>query len=216
MANQRLIEIDVAQISALANDMERIDPARLGAATLDAVNRTATQLEQTARDNIVRGVNLSDPYVRQRLRVEPATNAARVEAFVAATTYKSSRNYVGTPLGRYDPKQLVTAAANPKRAKGDRSRGIAPGMKQAGVSVEVLRGARKVVSSGNSFTMPLKNGNGLGVFTRSAGQVKYKHRLGPSVYQLFRTQAGLLIDDVAEDLSNAVAEEAQKIMREIL
>lgn len=204
MARRGFISIDMLKVEGLADRLEKIDPQRFGTLALDAVNRVAVRSEATARQNIVDGINVTDPYLRARMGVREGASIVKPEAVIYA-------RFRQTPLGRYEPQQQVVVAKRPKRAKGDKSRGIAPGMKQAGVSVEVKRGSRKLVANGKSFTMPLRNGNGIGVFTRDTEGVRFKHRLGPSVYQLFRYQADHLYDDIATDLANEVGDLAEDI-----
>lgn len=203
-----LINIDLQQALRAADLLGKIEGRALGQVGIDAINQVLPVYERRAREAIVAGVNLGDPYVRPKMGVRPADNPARPEGSVYALA--SSRGDRRTPLGRYDPKQLTTAAKRPARAKGDKSRGIAAGRKAAGVSVQVIRGAAKPMPG--AFLMPLRNGNGVGVFTRSRGDLRYQHRLGPSVYQLFRVQADLLAEESAVDLQLAVLNEAERVM----
>ena len=64
--------------------------------------------------------------------------------------------------------------------------------------------------------MPLRNGNGMGVFTRDRGALRYQHRLGPAVYQLLRVQADRLYDDTQAALQLAVLTEAEAIVEKAL
>jgi hypothetical protein len=217
MATRRsLIRIDMQQVLRSADLFARIDGTRLGVAALDAVNEVAPRAERRARGNIVEGVNLGDGYVRARMGVRLATDPGNPEAVVYALA--SGRGDRRTPLGRYDPKQLTTAAKRPKRAKGDKSRGIPAGQKGAGVSVEVLRGSRESMPGG--FVMPLRAGkaaagNGVGVFTRSRDGKVVKHRLGPSVYQLFTVQRERIFDESASELQLLVLQEADRIVEDL-
>lgn len=206
MATRSLIEIDVQALLRQADALARVTPARLGQVGLDAVNEVAPRMEKRARDAIGAGINLSDAYLSQRMGVRLGTDPTRPQAVIFAP-------FRQTPLGRYKPQQLVQQAKHPERAKGDRSRGIPAGKKQAGVSVEVRRGGRKDIQHG--FLMPLKNGNGIGVFTRDRGGLRFQHRLGPSVYQLFRVQADLLADESSIALQLAVLAEADRVVGEI-
>lgn len=201
------IEVNTRLVERLADDLAGVDATSLGASNLEAVNRVALRSEVKFRERINRGINLSDTYLRERMGVRPADNIAAPEAVIYAP-------FRHTQLGRYDPKQLTRPAQNSKRSKGDRSRGIAPGSRAAGVSVEVVRGARKTISNG--FTMPLRNGNGIGVFTRRRGDAKYTTRLGPSVYQLMRVQVGELYEEVAIDLELEVLAEAERVLEKVL
>lgn len=217
MATRRsLIRIDLQQVLRAADLFTQVDGARLGVAALEAVNQVAPRAERRARQNIVEGVNLADLYVRARMGVRLAEDPARPEAVVYALA--SSRSDRRTPLGRYDPKQLTQQAKRPKRAKGDKPRGIPAGQKGAGVSVEVMRGRRESMPGG--FVMPLRagkqaGGNGVGVFTRSRDGKVVKHRLGPSVYQLFTVQRERIFDESATELQLLVLQEADRIVEEL-
>lgn len=200
----RLIEVDVREVLDAAGVLERLGDTGFSEAGLRAVNQVAPVMERRAREAIVGGINVTDPYVRARMGVRLAEDALRPEAVVFAP-------FRVTPLGRYQPKQIMTAVTTRKRrSKGDPKRGIPPGMKSAGVSVEVTRGQRKPIPHG--FIMPLRNNNGPGVFTRSHGELRYQHRLGPSVYQLFRVQADLLADEASTALQLAVVAEADRVL----
>lgn len=199
------LDIDIRMVEGLADSLSRLTPERLGQVGLDAVNTVAVSTEEKARRNIGAGINMSDAYLRARMGVRQGTDASRPLAVIYAP-------YRHTPLGRYDPKQLVQPVKHPARSKGDPSRGIPAGSKGAGVSVEVRRGGRKAIAKG--FLMPLANANGMGVFTRWPGQEKAKHRYGPSVYQLFRVQADALLEESGIDLQRAVIAEADRAIEE--
>lgn len=204
---RRLIEVDTREVLEAAGVLGRMTGAGFSEAGLRAVNEVAPVMERRAREAIVGGINVTDQYVRARMGVRLADDALRPEAVIYAP-------FRHTPLGRYQPKQLVKPVATRKnRSKGDKSRGIAAGMRSAGVSVEVTRGQRKPIQQG--FIMPLRNGNGPGVFTRSHGELRFQHRLGPSVYQLFRVQADLLADEASNALQAAVVAEADRVLNEV-
>lgn len=198
-----VIEIDVGELLRSADHLARLTGGQLGQAGLNAVNEVAPRMERRAREAIGAGINLAEAYISARMGVRLGDDPGRPEAVIFAP-------FRHTPLGRYDPKQITATAKRPKRAKGDKSRGVPAGHKAAGVSVEVTRGARKVIAHG--FLMPLRNGNGIGVFTRSRGSLRYQHRLGPSVYQLFRVQADLLADESSTELQLAVLAEAERAL----
>lgn len=195
------IVIDTQDILRQADAFGRLGAERLGQAGMRAINEVLPRTEQKAREAIVAGINLPEPYLRERMGIRSADNPTRPEGVIFA-------RWRHAPLGRFSPQQLTAPVKHPDRAKGDRSRGIAKGQKAAGVSVEVRRGGRKAITNG--FLMPLKNGNGIGVFTRDRGALRFQHRLGPSVYQLFRVQADLLAEETSIDLQLAVLAEAER------
>lgn len=218
MATRRaLISIDMQEALRAAGSLGEIDGERLGVAAVQAINEVVPRAERRSREAIVDGVNLADAYVRQRMGVRLAEDPARPEGAVYALA--SSRGDRRTPLGRYDPKQLTQPVKRPKRSKGDPKRGIPAGQKGAGIAVEVIRGRRETLPGG--FVMPLRRGqtvggNGMGVFTRSRDGKVVKHRLGPSVYQLFTVQRERIFDESAADLQLAVLDEADRIATEAI
>lgn len=207
------VEIDISRIERLGEALGGIDASSLGEASMRAVNTVADETYDLARPRMLATINLTDTYVRDRMTVNHATNPNNVSASIVAKGSKGAM----TILARYGARQLVQPVKHPARSRGDQlySRNIAPGMKAAGISVEVTRGARKPIT--NAFFMPLKGGNGIGLFTREGeGDKNYKHRYGPSVYQLFRTTARNMIDEVADNLENTLVEEVNNHMKAIL
>lgn len=142
-------------------------------AAVAAVNRSALELRKLATDEMQGRVNLPASYVRGKLRVVKATASNPVG--LIAIRRRAVR------LARFGAQQLSASAP---RAKGDASRGIAKGRKQAGVSVQVSKG-RKMMRS--AFLVPLLSGNGMGVFVRTGPDRKnIEHLYGPSPDQIFR------------------------------
>jgi hypothetical protein len=153
-----------------------------------AVNEVTDRAYDTVRRRMNAGINLDDPYIGRKLKVVHATN-------VPSATITASGDL--TLLSRYNPRLVLKPVLHPGRAKGDPSRGIAPGLKAAGITVQVSRTAPKRIAHG--FLMPLRNGSGVGVFARGAdGRVT--NRYGPSVYQLFRATLDVSTTDIADDL----------------
>ena len=197
--------VDVTQLARAAEKLARVDDLTLDKSMVAELNEIVDEVYETARGRMNAGINLTDAYLQSRMTVIHATPERGLRAEIVARGGQAEQ----TPLGRYYVGPNTVAAP---RAKGDPSRGIAPGQKRAGVKVEVSRGAPKTIT--NAFTMPLRvgdtaGGNGIGIFTRS----KYglvQHRYGPAVYQLFRVAAGELEDSVGDKLERLgiVAEQA--------
>lgn len=207
------VEIDISRIERLGEALGGIDAGSLGEASMRAVNTVADETYDLARPRMLATINLTDTYVRDRMTVNHATNPNNVSASIVAS---GARNDM-TILARYGARQLVQPVKHPARSRGDQfySRNIAPGMKAAGISVEVTRGARKPIT--NAFFMPLRNVGTVGLFTREGkGDKNYKHRYGPSVYQLFRTTARNMIDEVTDNLENTLVEEVNNHMKAVL
>lgn len=172
--------------------------------------------------------------------IAPGPRSARAKGRVTAGgAITSLRNYAPVQLTqpvKYTNADIAskigTLGRNPRKAggllpwklrTGDSMRGIPVGQKQAGVSVEVTRGQRKKIGLRNVFLMPLRRGKSLdtsrlGVFSRDPGDPKkaVQLRLGPSVYQLLRTNAPNMVDEIQRDLRAAAVDEVGKLVREAL
>ncbi|UZZ64513.1 neck protein of type 1 [Curvibacter phage PCA1] len=201
------VDIDVAGLQSLADRLGTLDAESLGSAALRAVNSIADETYELARPRMIDSINLSDDYVQKRMRVEHATSPDNATATIIA----SGRRPDMTILARYGARQMTQPAKHMSQSRGDKlySRNIAPGMKSAGISVEVTRSSRKTIANG--FFMPLRNGNGVGLFTREGpGKKNYKHRYGPSVYQLFRVTAENMVGEVSENLETRLLDEVDR------
>lgn len=212
------VNIDVQKVDRLAVLLDQITPENLAVATRRAVNVTADAIYELSRPRISAGINLTDEYIKGRMEVRHATANGKAEAVIVA---KGSKPYL-TQLRNYGAAQQIqrvnhtnaSILASGKRfgkwpgwtkRTGDPLRGIPADEKQSGVAVSVTRGSSKLIEHG--FLVTLKNGNGLGIATRSAGakgRDNYKVRYGPSVYQLFRHVATGLLDESHEKLEDNV------------
>lgn len=215
MATKTALRINMAQVEALTGKIGKLEPAELGSNLVSAINDVADRAYDFARKRMTDSVNLTDDYVRRKMVVQAAT-AQRPEARITASGAREDM----TVLGRYDAKMILAPRKTTNRARpttgGLR---IPSGMRQNGVEVKVRKtGGDSEIEYG--FLQPLRagktdGGNGLGVFARSKSGVK-RHRYGPAVYQLFRTQMPNITDDVGEDLQRTVGDAAEANLREIL
>lgn len=215
MATKTALRIDMAQVEALTGKIGKLEPAELGSNLVSAINEVADRAYDFTRKRMTDSVNLTDDYVRRKMVVQAAT-AQRPEARITASGAREDM----TVLGRYDAKMILAPRETTNRARpttgGLR---IPSGMRQNGVEVKVRKtGGDSEIEYG--FLQPLRagktdGGNGLGVFARSKSGVK-RHRYGPAVYQLFRTQMPNITDDVGEDLQRTVGDAAEANLREIL
>jgi hypothetical protein len=187
------VTFNTGSLRKLDARLGRIDQQTVNAANTRAVNQVTQRTFNTARRQMIAGINLPDSYLRERMAIDLATTGQKPTAHIRA-------RYAHTGLGRYAPRVITRSTLTTGR--GDASRGIAPGLKSAGVSVEVTRGQRKPIE--NAFIMPLKNGNGLGVFVRDPGRRSPRLLFGPSVYQLFRATIGRIDGDIRADLELTV------------
>jgi hypothetical protein len=158
------ISLKVSGLDGLKNLAAQIKryPAQAAEAGTQAANDVAGTVVTRASQDLTQRYNLSTSYIRSKFQLRLAR---RFDEAAVVAARKS-----GLPLARYAAQQITVAAP---RAKGDASRGIAAGRKQAGVSFKVRRsGARHTIR--RAFLMPLKagssqGGNGLGIFWRDDG-----------------------------------------------
>ena len=152
-------------------------PAQAAEAGTQAANDVAETVITRAAQDITQRYNLPASYIREKFTLQKAKRFD--DAAIVGARKRSTR------LARFDVNQLTAAAP---RAKGDPSRGIAAGRKQAGASVHVVRtNGRKKLSK--AFLMPLlagkeAGGNGMGLFIREGGSIK--HLYGISPHQAYR------------------------------
>lgn len=201
MAREYRISFDGQAAEGFIRGLSLLNAESVGNATVDAVNNVAAATYQLARERMIAGINLSDEYLRQRMRLEPAT-AQRPEASIIASGARSDLSV----LGRFNAQPKVVNNKAAGRRKGNRALGISPGQRQLGVTVEVSRGSPKDFQRG--FLLPLRKGteaggNGFGVFARNRSG-RLIHRYGPSVYQLFDYQVQKLGTEVADDLETSL------------
>lgn len=184
---------DTSQLDALTAKIgQTIDGDVISRGSIRGVNEVLDRAYDTSRKRMNAGIALDDQYISRKLTVQHATSTPRGTITAAGDL---------TVLGRYSPKISLRPVKHPARSKGDKLRGIPPGLKAAGVTVQVTRAAAKPIPHG--FLMPLSGGNGIGVFTRGANG-KVTHRYGPSVYQLFRATLDVVTPEIADDLEETV------------
>lgn len=215
MARDYALKIDAAQVVKLGERLAQVSGEEIGRASVTALNEVVDRTYELARDKMIAGINLSDDYLRRRMTLQHATPGKPV----ASITASGARNAT-TVLGRYDAKPVIVANNKGRPGKGNKALGIPPGQKQAGVTVEVTRGN---VSDGfvpRGFLLPLNRGteaggNGMGVFARTKDG-KLRHRYGPSVYQLFAYQVERIVNDVADDLEDTLAEQVDLALQKAI
>jgi len=144
-------------------------PQAVAKAKESALNDTAQRIQDGFVSDLVGRVGLTADYVRKLMKITRATRERHIAVISARKR--------PVRLARYDAQQRTQPA---KRAKGDKRRGIAPGMKQAGVAVTVKRGRPKTLKKG--FLIPLKNAGVWGVFVRlgrAKKDIKHLYSLSP-------------------------------------
>lgn len=215
MARDYALKIDASQVVKLGERLAQASGEEIGRASVTALNEVVDRTYELARDKMIAGINLTDDYLRRRMTLQHATPGKPV----ASITASGARNAT-TVLGRYDAKPVIVANNKGRPGKGNKALGIPPGQKQAGVTVEVTRGN---VSDGfvpRGFLLPLNRGteaggNGMGVFARTKDG-KLRHRYGPSVYQLFAYQVERIVNDVADDLEDTLAEQVDLALQKAI
>lgn len=215
MARDYALKLDATQVLKLGERLAQLSGEEIGKASVTALNEVIDRTYELARDKMIAGINLDDQYLRRRMTVAPATPGKPV----ASITASGARNAV-TVLGRYDAKPVIVANNKGRPGKGNKRLGIPPGQKQAGVTVEVTRGAPSDGFVPRGFLLPLNRGteaggNGMGVFARTKDG-KLRHRYGPSVYQLFAYQVERIVNDVTDDMEDTLAEQVELAMQKAL
>lgn len=185
------ISLDMSDLGVLADDLLFLDAQTLLEMRVKAVNVVALTVKEKSVEQTTQELNLSRAYVAGRIRRDEAKGGA-AKAYVRSQVRGTTLQRFGagiiekpvtwsnariTSMG----KKFSPWSGWTKRT-GDPSRGIAPDFKSDGVGVDVNRKGDKRIAS--AFVLPLKNGNGLGVFQRKGGALE--HLYGPSVYQTFR------------------------------
>lgn len=216
------IKFDTSELVDRVDQLATLDDVTLAEMRLDAVNIVALTVREKSIDQTVADLNLTRDYVEARI--------ARTEAKGRSASARITSEVRGTTLQRFGAAQATKQVdwSNERiqalghefdewpgwtRRTGDASRGIAVGEKAAGVSVDVNRKGVKTITS--AFTMPLKNGNGIGAFRREGGKVK--HLYGPSVYQVFRryitTNEQAIADTLRDEFIGRLDAKLQEITR---
>lgn len=213
------LKVELTSLARMGELIARFDGEQLQELATGVVNDVADRTYELARSRMNQGTNLTDAYMRDRMTFTRAQVERSPRASILADGDVTS-------LSHYKPQQL-TKAAKPG-AKGDPARGVPAGQKVAGYTVEVTRGARKQVrpDTNRIVTLPRPGtgqlildteGNPL-LFKRIAGaktrngKDKFERLLGPAVYQLFKKQTGLIVDEVLDDLETTMAQRADELL----
>lgn len=206
-----LINIDVAAINKLADDVGRLSTDGFREAAVTALNDTLDGAYEMGRERITVGINLTDDYLRRRVELEPATKT-NLTATLKATAARDKM----TRLTHYEAQMVIVPRSNTRKSRSAGRIGIPAGQRQGGVRVEVTRGSPK--TNENMFMLPLRQGqqagSKLGVFMRVKGRLQ--HLYGPAVYQLFGYQIPRIEDEVADQLQEATLDAVEAQVRKVL
>lgn len=215
------IRFDTTNLEGYADALAKLNSAALVKVRTMSVNVVSLSVREKAISSTHEELNLSRPYIEQRI--------VRSEAQASNPTARITSEIRGATLQRFGAQQAVeTVNWTNSRIKGlgvefgpwpgwtertgDDSRGIAKDKKAHGITVDVNRkGAKRITSA---FTMPLKNGNGQGVFRRENGVVK--HLYGPSVYQTFRRHITTHEAEIVEELRDDFVVRLDALIEEVL
>ena len=206
------LKIDTHELDTLRDRLGEMTGEEIGRATVTALNGVVDRAYELSRERMIAGINLSDDYLRRRMRVEHATKGKPV----ASITASGARDDM-TVLSRFDAKPVIVQNKKGRAGKGNELLGIPSGQRQAGVKVSVTRGNEDFIERG--FMLPLRRGtqaggNGYGVFARSRDGT-LKHRYGPSVYQLFAYQVQTVSYAAEEDLEETLIEQVTEVLQKV-
>lgn len=213
------IESDFTAVEGFADLLGNLSGEELQQAAAVAVNRVTDSAYSLFKRAMTSGLTLTEQYVDAKMSVEKATPGVKVKAKIIA------RRSV-TLLGHYAPVVITAPVKNPKRAKGNPALKVPAGEKAVGASVEVSRGSRKVIQPKGAepdvVLWPSKRdreGNPM-LFRITGGRTekglpKMQALYGPAVYQLFRYQIDKLSDAVAEELEDALVQEANDLFERL-
>lgn len=191
------ITLDTTDLLDVTEKLRLLDATTLSELRRATVDVVALTVRTKSINDTVKQLNLTRDYVEARI----ARDETQASGNAAKALLRSQVR--GTTLQRFPGARINTAPVNWSNSriqdmgkkfgkwpgwtyrKGDASRGIPENMKSAGFTVDVNRKGAKTIAS--AFTMPLRNGNGTGVFQRpKGGGGDPVHLYGPSVYQTFR------------------------------
>lgn len=208
MARERSfsVEVDTAEVEALADRLGRVTGTAFGLAATQAVNEVTKRFHATAIRGMTGDYGLTPSYVRSKTDVALAERNLNPRAEIV------TRGDL-TILGRFPLQQLTQAA---RKAKGDPARGISSGRKQAGIRATIKRSSP--AAREKWFTMRLRAGAApganIGVFVRATGREKPKHIYALAPYSMFRHQielnTGLLLDDLQSTAMRKVGDVVEK------
>lgn len=218
------VEVDASTLESIADKLAMLDGGRLNIAAVNSVNAVGHRYFDETREKTFARYNLSQAYIDDRMVFMPAMVGDKAESRVIA-------RYRHTRLATYGGRQESTAVnwSNARieamghkfsawpgwtRRTGDKSRGIVADEKAAGVSVEITRGRRKTIKG--AFLIPLRSGNGFGVFTRAGKGQRPVHRYSLSVYQIFRAQNRASAEDLQRDLRSELERQVDIMVKEVL
>lgn len=212
-AKLSVFKVDITQVQGFVERLDALTPERLGLVITTTLNQVVDRAYVLGRERMILGVNLTDDYLRRRMRVKYATANNQ--------TAEITTSYGGIGVSQFKPEQTQRTALSPlRKLKGDPGRGIARGEKQGGVSVEVTRGSRKQIRLPGVFTAPgIKDTEGNPfVFQRvggrtSSGKSKIRRLFGPSPYQLFKRQIPTLEEPVTDDMKETLLSELDTWIR---
>lgn len=215
------VKLDVAEVESLATAIGAVSEDQLSQVIVDATNQAAHAAYDLSVRHITKAVNLSESYIERRMALREATKGrptAEITAFGDSSLltnlghYGSSQqskavrwtnDWIAQNIGKFEGWPGWT------RRTGAPHAGIDEDEKAAGLKVGVKRSGAKKLAPG-LFTLPgvVSPTDGTQLLFANTGRITPKSGKkrgvravqGPSVYQLFRTAATDLNEEIADDL----------------
>lgn len=226
MTRLTALKLDTAALERRGAALGRLNADTLGTETVAALNEVLDGTYEFARDRMLAGINLTDDYLRRKVRTEPATLQRPVAEITAEGTQTLLSEYRAV---QHDQQVRWTnakiAAAGHKfgkwpgwtRRTGNQRLGIAADRKSAGISAAPTSTRTNFA---HAFAIAgKKDGSGNQImFTRSRTTGKIRALLGPAVYQLFAYQLdqGPLLQWAEDELVDALVKRAQALFEKAI
>lgn len=231
------ITLDASRLEGLIGDLGKLDATGLGDGMVGAINEAAGNAYDLSRRAITKAVNLSDGYVNRKVELRKASSG-KPRAEIVADGAITMLSHYGAMM-RAKPNKWPDPPRGWKIGLGRyRYTPRVNDERDDGASVEVKPGSRKTLpgaftiqKGGNAVTdrdgnpllfiqKPGTRGQGSKKDTtrlpRKAGRAQIQALVGPSVYQLFRTAAQAIEDDVRDDLEARVLRVATQEFEKVL
>lgn len=212
MARTYVLRLDTEDLIKRSNALGELTAGEIGNVIVNSLNEIVSDAYDLSRNRMIAGINLSHDYLKRKMEVTKATPSKPVASIFTVGSEVGLRNY--------DAKMVIVPRKTTRPNRNQGKLGIAQGMKQVAVNIEVPVGAPEDFDK--AFMLPLRRGridggNGLGVFTRAPGAKKPRVMLGPAVYQLFKYQLeGTVLGKTEEWLAAELAMQLEAEMERVL
>jgi hypothetical protein len=177
-----MLEVKI-ELKGVDDFIKTHDPKKVALAMHSAMNKTAQQARTYAAKLIGGEYCIQKTRINNLLHISARSSGGNLSAVITGEG-------MGLPLGYFGPKQVGVSVSKKKGFKYNRRSHRTGHLRRGGeVSVEVRRGARKIVSgSPKPFMTILKSGH-IGVFQRTGkGRLPIQQLYGPGVGGLFGSE----------------------------